>query len=150
MSWPARTWVTAELVTATIMNAYVRDPIAQLQTKAIGFGIGDIHGDVIPTGPAFSGFAFPWTCNIIGWYIFGDNAGGSTVVDIYKSTFAAAPPTVSIAGSEKPTLTASVKGQDLVLTTWTPAINQGDIIKANVDSNSLNKQVSITLLAALA
>jgi hypothetical protein len=149
MAWPARTWVTAELVTATIMNAYLRDPIAQLQTKGIAFGIGDVHGDIIPTGPAQSGFVVPWTCNVIAWYIIGD-AVGSIVVDILKSTFAAAPPTVSIAGTELPTLAAVIKQSDVVLSTWTPLLNQGDVIKPSVVSCSGIRQVTITLLASLA
>lgn len=149
MAWPARTWVTAELVTATIMNAYVRDPIAQLQTKAIGIGIGDTHGDVIPTGSAFAGFAVPWNCTIIGWNMICEPSG-SIVVDIYKSTFAAAPPTISIAGSEKPSIVAGIKAQDLALSTWSPTINAGDFIKGNVDSVTGVKQTTVTLLALLA
>ena len=152
MSWPARTWVTAELVTATIMNAYVRDPMAQLQLKSIIFGVGDINGDVIPTGQAFSGFEIPFTGTILGWTMTGDNAGGSTVMDVWRSSYAAGPPTVAntIAGSEKPTLATSKKGQDLVLTTWNTSVNAGDLLIANVDSNSLNKQVTVTLRVALA
>lgn len=150
MSWPATTWVTGELVTATKMNAYVRDPIAQMQSRAIAFGIGDASGDVIAVGSKGS-IEVPFACTIAGWTILAEQVG-SIVIDVWKTSYAAAPPTVAntIAGSEKPTLSAANKNQDLVLTTWTPGINAGDVLKFNVDSVTTIKQATVTLRALLA
>jgi hypothetical protein len=77
-------------------------------------------------------FAF----TITGWTIFGD-ASGAIVVDVWKDTYANFPPTVAdtIAGSEKPTITATgVKGQDTSLSTWTTSVAAGDVLRFNVDS----------------
>lgn len=77
---------------------------------------------------------FPFT--ITGWTILGDQSG-SIVVDVWKDTYANFPPTVAdtIAGSEKPTISSAVKGQDTSLSTWTDTtIVSGDVLRFNVDS----------------
>lgn len=152
MSWPARTWVTAELVTATIMNAFLRDPLAQLQQRTIVAGFGDVLGDVIATGVK-AYLEVPFTCTIVGWTLVADQVG-SLVIDVWKDTYAAFPPTVadSIAGTEKPTLSAAQKNQDLVLTTWAGggAMNLGDVLAFKVDSAASVRQATLSLRALLA
>ena len=147
MSWPARVWVTAELVTATIMNAYVRDPFAQLQVRAIPVAFGDAAGDVITTGPKGS-IPVPFPCTITGWTLLAEQVG-SIVIDVWKDTYANFKPTVAdtIAGTEKPTLAAADKNQDLNLTTWTTSIAAGDILRFNVDSVTSIKQAMLVLHA---
>ena len=77
--------------------------------------------------------------------ITADQAG-SAVVDILRSTYAAFPTTVSIAGTDKPTLTSAQKNQDLTLTGWgNTAINPGDIIQANLNSVTTVTQIFVTL-----
>lgn len=131
-----RTWVTAELVTATLMNAYLRDPLIALQVGAIAGGFGDAAGDVITTGVK-TYLRVPYACTIAAWSIISDVVG-SIVVDVWKSSWAAAKPTVAntIAGTEKPTLAAQEKNQDLVLSSWTPDLNAGDVLALKVDSCS--------------
>lgn len=62
----------------------------------------------------------PYDCKVTGWRIVADQAG-SAVVDVWKDSYANYPPTVAdtIAGSEKPTLSAAAKAEDTNLTTWT-------------------------------
>lgn len=89
----------------------------------------------------------PFICTVSGWTILGDQSG-SIVVDIWKDTYANYPPDVSdtIAGSEKPTLSAATKNQDLSLTTWsTLSLAAGDILRFNVDSVSTVTRVTISL-----
>lgn len=145
-----RTWVTAELVTATIMNAHVRDPLTAIQQGAIAFGIGDASGDVITTGPKGS-IEVPYACSIVGWTLLAD-VSGSIVIDVWKDSYVNYPPTVAdtIAGTQKPTISAATKGQNLTLSSWTPALNAGDILRFNVDSCSGIHQASLTLRTARA
>lgn len=97
----------------------------------------DGGGAVIATGvKAAADFHAEFAFTITGWTIFGDTSG-AIVIDVWKDTYANYPPTVAdtIAGSEKPTITASgVKGQDTSLSTWTTSVSAGDVLRFNVDS----------------
>ena len=99
------------------------------------FGITiDGGGSAITTG--VKGYVeIPYGMTITGWTITGDTSG-SIVVDVWKDTYANFPPTVAdtIAGSEKPTISSSTKGQDLTLSSWTTTVSSGDVIGFNVDS----------------
>ena len=83
---------------------------------------------------------------VTGWTITSDQTG-SIVVDLWKDTYANFPPTVAdtITGTEKPTLSSASKNQDNALTTWTTTINNGDIIRFNVDSVSTVQRVHLTI-----
>lgn len=87
-----------------------------------------------------------YACTIVSHKILGD-ASGSAVVDLWKDTYANYPPTVldTIVASAKPTLSGANKNQDTTLTGWTLAIAAGDIIKANLDSVSGLKRVTLIL-----
>lgn len=101
--------------------------------------------DVILTGNA--GFIrIPFAILITGWTILAKESG-SIVVDVWRDTYANYPPTVAdtIAGSEKPTLSAAAKNQDLTLTTWTIALVKGDILVFNVDSVTTCTKVLVVL-----
>lgn len=150
MSWPSKTWVTAELVTATLMNAYIRDPLVQLQQRTIVGGFGDVLGDVIQPGVK-TYLEVPFTCTVIGWTLLADQVG-SLVIDVWKDTYLNFPPTVAdtIAGSEKPTLSGVQKNQDLVLSTWAPALNLGDVLAFKVDSATTVRQATLSLRVLLA
>jgi len=100
-------------------------------------------GSAITTGS--KGFlAIDYDCTIISWSIFADQTG-SIVVDVKKSTYAGFPTTSSIAGTEKPTLSAAQKNQDTTLTTWTTAITAGDVLEFVVDSASTVTSVTVTI-----
>lgn len=75
-------------------------------------------------------------CTILQSTLLADQ-NGAIVVDIWKSTYAAFPPTVAntICAAAKPTIVASGrKAQDATLTGWTKTITAGDILFFNVDS----------------
>ena len=108
-------------------------------------GIGDPVSVAITTGVKLY-LEVPFACTITGWTLVAD-ASGDIVIDVWKDTYANFPPTVAdtIAGTEKPTLSAAQKNQDLTLTTWTTAIAAGDVLGFNVDSAATVKQVTLTL-----
>ena len=72
---------------------------------------------------------------------------GSVVIDVWKATYAAAPPTVAntITASAKPTLSGATKSEDTTLTGWTTAVTAGDVFGFVVDSASLVTQVALQL-----
>lgn len=89
----------------------------------------------------------PRTGTVTGWEVVADVAG-SIVVDVWKDTYTNYPPTVAdtIAGTEKPTLSAAQKAQDLALTTWTTAVTAGDYLAFKVDSAATVTWVAVTLI----
>jgi len=87
----------------------------------------------------------PYNGTITGWQVIGD-VSGDCVFDIWKQP-AGVIPTVAntIAGTEKPTLTAQQINSDLVLTTWTTAVAAGDIVAINLDSASALSRAWLTV-----
>jgi len=100
------------------------------------FGI-TLNGGYAPITTGVKGYTeIPFNGTITGWTILGD-VTGSIVVDVWKTTYANYPPVASdtITGSEKPTISSGLKGQDLSLSTWTSTtITKGDCVAFNVDS----------------
>ena len=90
-----------------------------------------------PTADTKTYVRVPYSGTITGWYIAGD-VSGSCVIDVWKDTLGNFPPTVAdtIAGTEKPTLSAAQTASDTSLTTWTTSVTAGDWIGINVDSAS--------------
>ena len=128
------------LVAADVSNA-----------KSGSFGIA-INGGTAVLTTGFKGFlVMPYAGTITSWQIFETTStpiSTTTVVDVWKDTYANYPPTVadSIAGSEKPTLTAATKNQDTNLTTWvTLTVAAGDVIGFNIDSNNNAKNLLIVI-----
>lgn len=115
-------------------------------SSASSFGITiDGGGSAITTG--VKGYVtIPYSGTITGWDIFSD-VSGSIVVDVWKTNYADAPPTISdtIAGSEKPTLSSSQKNQNNSLSTWTTSVTAGDIVAFNVDSASTVTRVNLAI-----
>lgn len=112
--------------------------------RSVGITI-DGGGSAITTG--LKGYIeVPYNGTIKGWTALAD-VSGSAVVDVWKAAYANYPPTVSntIAGSEKPTVSAAIKGQDLALSTWSVTVTAGDIIAFSVDSASTITKLSISL-----
>jgi hypothetical protein len=140
-----RTWNPGETVTASLMNAHVRDNMNALSGRAIVITIGAVGAGVIATGVKMY-IEVPVTLKIIGWTLVA-NVSGSIVIDVWRDSYANFPPTVAdtIAGSEKPTLSSVQKNQDLTLTTWTQTVNAGDVLGINVDSATTVEQVTLTL-----
>jgi len=111
---------------------------------AIHVGING-GGSTITTGiVAGADYVVPYNMQIDSWQIFA-NASGSVVVDVWADTYSNFPPTVldSIAGAEKPTLSSASKNQDTSVGPW--LLNEGDIMRFNVDSVTTVTSVNIIL-----
>ncbi len=115
-------------------------------TVSGSFGLTiDGGGSAITTG--LKGYvSVPYDMTITGWDIFADQSG-SIVVDVWKDTYANFPPIAgdSIAGTEKPTLSAAQKNQDASLSTWTTSVTAGDVIAFNVDSAATVTRVTVVI-----
>jgi hypothetical protein len=114
------------------------------------FGISlDGGGSDITTGIK-ADVIIPYNMTVNSWTIISPQTG-SIVVDLWKDTYSAYPPTSldSIAGTEKPTLSSQNKNQDLALSTWTTSISAGDIIRFNVDSCSGIQKAVVSISCTL-
>jgi hypothetical protein len=87
----------------------------------------------------------PYNGTITGWQVIG-NVSGTCVFDVWK-TAAGVIPTVAntIAGTEKPSLSAQQINSDLSLGTWTTAVSAGDIVGIVLDSASTLSQAWLTV-----
>ena len=115
------------------------------RTTAIFYTI-DGSGVAIGTG-AKGQLNIPVNCTVTGWVLTADVAGAA-VVDILRSTYGAFPTTVSIAGSDKPTLTATTQNNENLgpLSGWTStALHAGDQLQFNVNSATTVTRLNITL-----
>lgn len=72
---------------------------------------------------------------------------GAIVIDVWKTTYAGAPPTAanSICASAKPSLSSAQKSRDTTLTGWTTTIAAGDVLRFSVDSASAVQRVTLAL-----
>ena len=88
----------------------------------------------------------PFNCTIERVTLAADQVG-SIQVDIWKSTYAAFPPTDagSITGGNEPEIAGSNKGEDASLTGWSTNLNEGDILAFNVDNAVGIASVTISL-----
>lgn len=112
--------------------------------RAVNFVI-DGAGSVPGTG-VYGQISMPFACTITGWVLTADQSG-SAVIDVLRSTFAAFPVTASIAGTDKPTLSAAQKNRNLgPLSNWTSvAVLAGDQIQVNLNSVATVTRLNLTL-----
>lgn len=113
-------------------------------TRVIAFVI-DGGGAPITTGVK-GDVHIPFACTIQEATLLADQTG-SIVVDIWKDTYTAYPPTVadSITASAKPTLSSAIKSTNTTLTGWTTAIPADSTLRYNVDSVSTVTRVTVSL-----
>jgi hypothetical protein len=118
-------------------------------TAADKFGITCVldGGGVAIVAGGITYARIPRTGTVTGWEVVAD-VSGSLVVDVWKDTYANFPPTVAdtIAGTEKPTLSAAQKAQDLTLSTWTTAITAGEYLAFKVESAATITWAAVTLI----
>lgn len=102
------------------------------------FGITvDGAGNALTTG--IKGFRYiEQDCVITGWDVRSD-VTGSIIFDVKRNG-------VSIAGTEKPTISTASSGQDTTLTTWTTSLSTGDIIEFTIDSVATITRATLTIL----
>ena len=112
--------------------------------RSIGISI-DGGGSPISTG--VKGYVqVPFAGTITRWTLLADQVG-SIVLDVWKDSFANAPPTISdsITGSEKPTLSSEQDAEDAALTTWMTTVTAGDVFGFNVDSADTLTRVTLVV-----
>lgn len=118
--------------------------VANVSYSTITYVI-DGGGATITTG--LKGYLeIPFACTIDRWTLLADQSG-SIVVDIWKDSYANAPPVVGdvITASAKPTISSATKGQSSTLTGWTTTIAAGDILAFNVNSVTSIQRVTLSL-----
>lgn len=105
----------------------------------------DGGGSAITTGVK-AYLPIPFACTIFQVDLIADQSG-SIVIDIWKDTFANAPPddADSITASAPPTLSSAQKSTDSTLSGWTTAIAAGDVLGFNVDSVTTVERVTLML-----
>lgn len=89
----------------------------------------------------------PYAGAISGWDISADLAG-NVVVDVWKAAGAIPSVANTIAGTEKPTLTAAQLASDTSLTTWTTTVTAGDVFGFNLDSAATSTRITVQLRIA--
>ena len=115
--------ISAEAVTPTIKDA---------------FGI-TVDGATVALTTGTKGYRYiEQNCTITGWDLRSD-VSGDIVFDVKRGG-------VSLAGTEKPTLTAAASDSNLALTTWTTSLVAGDIIEFVIDSASTITRATLTIL----
>ncbi|MDI9257288.1 hypothetical protein [Flavobacterium sedimenticola] len=114
------------------------------KTKTFGVSF-DGGGSAILSGTKCD-LTIPYSMKIESWTLLADTIG-SIVIDVWKDNYSNFPPTSgdTITGSEKPTISASTKNQDLSLSTWNTIINAGDVIRFNVDSCSTITKANLVI-----
>lgn len=110
--------------------------------RSLVFNIGS--GVSIPATGVAGYLVVPFSGVIDRWDIVAD-VSGSVVLDVWKRAGAIPTVTHTIAGSEKPTLSAAQLASDTSLSTWTTTVAAGDVFGINVDSISTVKQVTLTI-----
>lgn len=116
----------------------------RVQFRDLVFEFGRPGGGVLTTG-VNKYVRIPYSFLFLGWTILAEQSG-SVVIDVWSDTYANFPPTVAdtIAGSEKPTLTAAQKNEDQGLSTWTLPFVKDNVLGFNVDSVATVNYVSLT------
>lgn len=120
------------------IDAIRNNPTSATVTIKDTFGI-TVDGGVAVLTTGTKGYRYiEQNCTITGWHLQA-NASGDVVFDVKRSG-------VSIAGTEKPTLTAQQTNSDLALTTWTTSLVAGDIIEFVIDSATTITRATLTIL----
>ncbi len=108
----------------------------------------DGAGRVITTGRK-AALPVPFDCEVAAWTLVCDDpwtTGVTMTIDVDRYTYAGYPYAGgSIAGSEKPYLSGTVKNQDLNLTTWATGLDRYDQLVIDVEENIDARRVTLGL-----
>lgn len=85
-------------------------------------------------------------CTIRGVLVLTQGGTGSCVLDIKRSTLAGFPPTSSICGGSKPTISNGVTYQDTTLAGWSTALSEGDTLLIELESSATFTVVNLFLV----
>lgn len=157
---PLNSTVTSGSTTATSVIPQVFSPQANKFLTGLNslgqFSAGSVTGRSLTIhidGAGFvptTGIKAHWSATvnftITGWVLIADRVG-SVVIDVLRSTYAAFPTTASIAGTDKPTLSAVQKNENLgPLANWvSTSILAGDVLEFNINSISTCTFLDLTL-----
>lgn len=124
-------------------------PDAQLSTTAKVRNISvtfDGGGVPLSAGKVVYLSNIPYAGTITGVTMLAD-VSGSAVVDIWKTTFSGAPPTIAntITASALPTLSSAQKSNNTTLSGWATSIAAGDTMAFKLNSASTLTYVNLTL-----
>lgn len=126
----------------TVDESYIGYPVISVEGGAATvkdtFGI-TVDGAGVSLTTGIKGYRYiEQDCTITGWSVVSD-VSGSIVFDVKRAG-------VSLAGSEKPTLSAAASASNLSLSTWTTSLVAGDIIEFIIDSASTVTRATLTVL----
>jgi hypothetical protein len=126
-------------------HIYLNPAAALDRTATYGITIETCAGSEITPG-IYGDLEIPCNSVITQWTVLADR-DGSAVLDVWRSTYAAFPPTATetITGGSLPTLLSGVKAQDTVLAGWTTTLLAGDILRFNVNSASTVTRLQLQL-----
>jgi hypothetical protein len=140
------TTAAANALYATAAQGALADSAVQLNTLAaqITCVFDGMGAALVANSKVY--FVAPFAMTIQGWTLVADQSG-DLVIDVWKDTYANFPPTSgdSIAGTEKPTLSAAAKNQDNSLSTWTTSVAAGDTLVFNIDSATTVEKATLLL-----
>lgn len=104
--------------------------------RALRFFLDDGTAAAIATGAKAQYQTAPVDLTIVAWRLMV-NTSATISIDVWADRFAAFPPTVTdtIAGADKPRITAGVAAESERLTGWRTDLLAGDVVELNVDAN---------------
>lgn len=105
---------------------------------------------LVPTTGAKGQISIPVACTVSQWILTADQSG-SAVIDVLRSTYAGFPTTASIAGTDKPTLSAVQKNRNTgPLASWgSTALVAGDELQINLNSVTTCTRLNLTLVLSV-
>lgn len=99
-----------------------------------------------PTVGSIGYVVCPFDGEIQGWHIVS-NVSGSAVVDVWKSSGTIPTNVNTIAGTEKPTLSAQQLASDLSISTWTSlTVASGDVIGFELESVATCTRITVEVV----
>jgi len=135
-----------ESAAAAVSAAQAAASAATVATACLIFSM-DGGGTTLSAGVA-GDIIFPFDCTLTAWTLLGD-ASGLLKLDLWKDTYANFPPTDAdtITNGHEPEITpAGVKATDTDISDWSDVtVDEGDIIRVNIDSCTTIAQAALML-----
>lgn len=105
--------------------------------RAMRFVLDDGTGAAIATGAKTAYQSAPCDLQIVRWRLMA-NTSTTTVLDVWADRAFSFPPLVAdtIAGGDKPSLSAGTFAESDRLTGWRAVLEAGEVVELNVDSNN--------------